>query len=147
MIFIANDQFGVEVAEAVRSFCVDNSIEYSVSGSKSEDDFVTLQDLIPPFVHSVRDTPEATGVLICGTGVGVEVGANKFRGIRASLCVTPQLAEWARVYDDANVLCMPGWNTSSEQVLSIMSAWVSSRFDGDEGRTKMLATFDEWLGQ
>ena len=83
----------------------------------------------------------------CGTGVGVEVGINKLSGIRACLAQDERIAEYARVYDDCNVLCLVGWETSEEKVEKIMHAWLQARYDGNQERLKMFDVFDLWGGK
>ncbi len=147
MMYVAADHFGVCVADAVIDYCAQRSLDTENLGSRANDQMVTLQELVPRLVEAVRTDPDSTGVLICGTGVGVEIGANRFLGIRASLCSNPELAGWARQYDKANVLCLSGWQTSTDTVSSIMEAWLSTEFDGDEARTQMLSVFDSWAGR
>lgn len=146
-MFVAADHFGVGVADAVVEYCVQRSLEVKNLGSRAGDEEVSLQELVPRLVEAVRTDPGGTGVLVCGTGVGVEIGANRFVGIRASLCVNAELAKWARQYDNANVLCLSGWQTRTNDVSSIMDAWLSTEFDADEARTRMLAVFDSWAGR
>lgn len=146
MIHIATDQNGVLLADVIAKYCAERSIETSTSGSRIAEESVAVEDLLPPFVEAMRNDPASTGVLICGTGAGVEIGVNRFAGIRASLCHNAQTASWARQYDNANVLCLSGWAVAVDDLPSIMNAWLSSAFDGDAGRTKMLQIFDDWAG-
>lgn len=144
MIYVAADQNGSQLADEIIAYCNSRSIEIGRMGSQTANDRAALEEFIPPLVNAVRNDPSNTGVLICGTGQGVEVGANRFSGIRASLCANAQFATWARQYDNANVLCLSGWATAVGDVPEIMNAWLASEFDGDEGRIKMLSVFDSW---
>lgn len=105
---------------------------------------MTLQTLIPPIVRKVLEIQGNLAILSCGTGVGVEVGANKFSGIRACLATTPQIATWSRAYDDCNVLCLVGWECSAQTIESVVGAWLDARYDGNEKRKIMFAAFDQW---
>ena len=84
------------------------------------------------------------GIFSCGTGVGVEVGANKFSGIRACLATTSKIAEWSKIYDNCNVLCLVGWETDKKTVENILDAWFSAEYDGDQHRLNMMKAFDSW---
>jgi ribose 5-phosphate isomerase B len=86
-------------------------------------------------------------IISCGTGVGVEVGINKFSGIRACLAQDERVAEYARVYDDCNVLCLVGWEVNDTVIDKIMNAWLGAKYDGDEERLKMFETFNTWGGK
>ena len=103
---------------------------------------ISLREIIPAVCNPVRQGKAESGILICGTGAGVEIGANRFKGIRASLCTTAKQAENARIYDNANVLCLSSWLTDDPS--EILDAWFSNKFDGDEGRSQMLKDFDAW---
>ena len=70
------------------------------------------------------------GVLICGSGIGVSIAANKVRGVRASLCFTPDQARTTRQHNDSNVLCLSGDAVAPEEALQIFDAWLASEFEG-----------------
>ncbi len=129
--------------QAVVQYCERQGLETTNIGAESEDVEVLLITLIPRFVGDLRSNPGASGILVCGTGVGVEIGVNRFPGIRASLATEPQIATWARQYDNANVLCLSGW-LAGENVAPILDAWFSAEFKGDEQLDRQLAAFDTW---
>ena len=79
---------------------------------------------------SVASTKTDRGVLICGTGIGMSIAANKVRGIRAALCLDPVTAEISRHHNDANVLCLGGDLITPEQAVRIMRVWLKTEFDG-----------------
>jgi ribose 5-phosphate isomerase B len=147
LLYIAGDHFGSDTADAVTDYCFDNDVKCERLGARSADQVTSLQDLIPDFVARMRSDTDTKGVLICGTGAGVEIGVNRFHGIRASLSTTVELARWARRYDNANVLCLSGWRTKVDNTCEILEAWLSTEFDGDNGRSAMLETFDRWSGK
>ena len=70
------------------------------------------------------------GVLICGSGIGVSIAANKVRGVRASLCFTPDQADMTRRHNDSNVLCMSGDAVDPAGALEILQAWLAADFEG-----------------
>jgi len=70
------------------------------------------------------------GILICGSGIGVSIAANKVRGVRASLCFTPDQARTTRQHNDSNVLCLSGDALSPEAALVVVDAWLSAAFEG-----------------
>ena len=72
------------------------------------------------------------GVLICGSGAGASIAANKIRGIRASLCHDPEAARLAREEDDANVLCLGAREVDTAQAIEIAAAWLAASFSGEE---------------
>jgi ribose 5-phosphate isomerase B len=72
------------------------------------------------------------GLLICGSGTGASIAANKIRGIRASLCQEPEAARLSREEDDANVLCLGARELDAERAVEIASAWLAASFSGEE---------------
>ena len=71
------------------------------------------------------------GVLVCGTGIGMSIAANKFKGVRAALCLTPEYAQLARRHNNANILCTSGRFITAEQALVILEQFICTQFDGD----------------
>jgi ribose 5-phosphate isomerase B len=70
------------------------------------------------------------GIAICGTGVGVSIAANRFKGIYAALCWNPQIAKHSREYDGSNVLALPSNFINNADAVEIISAWLNAEFKG-----------------
>ncbi len=83
------------------------------------------------------------GILICGSGVGAAVAANKLTGIRAALCGDTYSAHQSREHDDCNVLCLGARVTGEELALDIVRAFVAARFTGEERHVRRLAKIAE----
>lgn len=145
MIHLAGDKHAEPALQQIRSYLTSTSSEYREYGYREgADPAAKLQDFIPVVAQAVQAEPKATGILVCGTGAGVEIGANRFAGVRASLCATPQAAEWARVYDAANILCIAAWALPDLDLDGLLSAWYGSAYDGSVSRREMLDAFDAW---
>jgi len=88
----------------------------------------------PEYSHEVsqrvRDGEFETGILVCGSGQGVCMTANKYEGIRAALVYNEQVAERSRSHNDANVLCLPGRELDDTQLAAILKAWLDTPFEG-----------------
>ncbi|RLE46872.1 ribose-5-phosphate isomerase [Candidatus Woesearchaeota archaeon] len=87
------------------------------------------------------------GILICGSGVGVCIAANKFKGIRAALCSTVKCAELSRLHNDANVLCLPGRYLTTVKALKIIKKWLSTPFSAFPRHVKridQIKSFEKW---
>ena len=119
-------------------------LEYIDLGVKNETEEIVLEKMIPPVVKGVLENEANRGILSCGTGIGVEIGVNKFSGIRACLATNETLAEWASVYDKCNVLCLVGWNCNRVQIFKMLEKWLGSKYDGDKRRLKTFEEFDKW---
>ena len=88
----------------------------------------------PDIAHAVADavvSGEAdTGLLLCGTGIGVSITANRHAGIRAALCTSPEMAVLSRQHNDSNVLCLGRRVLSLEECYAIIDAWLNEDFSG-----------------
>jgi ribose 5-phosphate isomerase B len=96
-------------------------------------------------VHALRATDEkdAKGILICGSGQGVCMAANRYKGIRASLVWDNQEAKAARNDDDSNVLCLPARYVSTEKAKAITHVWLNTAFAGAPRFKRRIEELDE----
>ena len=93
--------------------------------------------------ESIQSGSTEIGILICGSGVGAAVAANKLRGIRAALCGDTYSGRQSREHDDCNVLCVGARVTGVELALEIVRAFVNARFTGEERHKRRLAKVAE----
>lgn len=88
----------------------------------------------PDYAHRVAEAVASgaaeRGVLVCGTGIGMCMAANRHAGVRAADCTTPHLAEMSRRHNDANVLCLAGRLLSEDEAWAITEVWMATPFDG-----------------
>ncbi|GAB3335611.1 ribose 5-phosphate isomerase B [Larkinella ripae] len=95
----------------------------------------------PDFAHPVALAVETQqfdwGILVCGSGNGVAITANKHQGIRAALCWLPELAELARQHNNANVLCLPERYISAEEALECVKRFLTTDFEGGRHQTRV----------
>ena len=96
---------------------------------------VDYPDVASETVKHVVNSENEFGILLCGTGIGISIAANKVDGIRAALCVNEYCARMARIHNNANVLCMGARVTGPELAKSIVDAFLSESFEG--GRHKL----------
>jgi ribose 5-phosphate isomerase B len=103
----------------------------------------SVQDDYPDYALVVGQSVQAArsdlGILICGSGVGASVAANKLRGVRAALCGDTYSAHQSREHDDCNVLCLGARVVGVELALEIVRAFVAARFTGEERHQRRLA--------
>lgn len=144
MIFIAADKHGYKTITFVEDYLKSKGMKYMNLGVKNESENIKLEDMIPNIVKKVILDENNKGILSCGTGVGVEVGANKFSGIRACLATNEKIAEWSVIYDKCNILCLTGWNNNKDRIYKILDKWFASKYDGDKQRLRMMDIFNTW---
>ena len=107
----------------------------------------SIPDDYPDYAKKVGEAIQSgsteIGILICGSGVGAAVAANKLRGIRAALCGDTYSGHQSREHDDCNVLCVGSRVTGVELALEIVHAFVNARFTGEERHKRRLAKVQE----
>lgn len=108
-------------------------------GSKPDD----YPDYALKVGQAVQSGAAEIGILICGSGVGASVAANKLRGVRATLCGDTYSAHQSREHDDCNVLCLGARVIGPELAMEIVRAFVAARFTGEERHQRRLAKIAE----
>jgi len=126
-IAIGNDHAGTTVKQRV--FDVFSQYEFSNFGTDS-DDSVDYPDHVHPVAEMVQAGEANFGILICGSGNGVCMTANKHKDIRAALCWNEELAKLAREHNNANVLCIPARFVDEELALRMIDVFLSTAFEG-----------------
>lgn len=87
--------------------------------------------------HRVLSGQADRGILICGTGIGMSIAANRFKGVRAALCFTEELAELSRLHNDANVLCLGARTQSVEAMRTITGKWLTTEWEGERHANRL----------
>ena len=88
----------------------------------------------------IRSGEARRGILICGTGLGMSIAANRFPGIRAALCTTEFHARMSRAHNDSNILVLGGRVTGKELALSILTTWLETPFEGGRHQKRVELT-------
>ncbi len=132
-IAVGSDHAGFPLKERIKDFLLNKGHEVLDFGTTSEDS--THYPIFAKEVSLAVQRGEAErGILVCGTGIGMSITANKFRGVRAALCLNEYMARMSRLHNDANVLCLGDRVLGEELALSIVDVWLSTPFEG--GRHK-----------
>jgi len=128
-IAVGSDHAGFELKEAIRKYLESLEITVKDFGTFSIDS-VDYPDYAFAVASAVAKGEFERGILICGTGLGMSIVANKVKGIRAAECTTPYLAEMSRRHNDANILTMGGRILSVEEAQKIVRVWLETPFEG-----------------
>tara|TARA_B100001094_G_C17950753_1_gene680389 strand:+ start:211 stop:633 length:423 start_codon:yes stop_codon:yes gene_type:complete len=129
-IVIGNDHAGVDLKEAIISFLKGREIEYKNVGSNSKES-VDYPDFAHPVSEQVNKKEVDFGILICGSGNGVAMTANKYPNVRAALCWDAEIATLSRKHNNANILCLPARYISQEKALNIVEVFINESFEGE----------------
>lgn len=128
-IAIGNDHAGTEYKFAIVSMLEERGIEVMNCGTDVADS-VDYPDFVHPVASAVEKQEADLGILICGSGNGVAMTANKHAGVRAGLCWTKELVALTRSHNNANILCLPARFTAMEQVLEMVAVFLETEFEG-----------------
>ncbi len=128
-IAIASDHAGLELRRVIADHLAQAGHTVTDHGPDSGDS-VDYPDYAEKVARAVADDASDLGILVCGSGVGMSIAANKVQGVRAALCANAYLGEMARAHNNANVLCLGERITGVGLALTIVDAFVSTKFEG-----------------
>ena len=128
-IAIGNDHAGTSFKEELVTFLVNNGHEVINCGTDT-DSSVDYPDFAKAVSNLVLEKKADFGVLICGTGIGISIAANKISGIRAALCINEICARLAREHNNANIIAFGARVTGVDLAKSCLKAFLSAEFEG-----------------
>ena len=129
MIALGADHGGYKLKEEIKRYLDESGIEYKDYGTNSEE-----RTDYPIYAQKVAEAIQSKecdkGILLCKSGCGMAIVANKFKGIRAGLVINENEAKFAKADDDINVITIGGNNTSIEEAIKIIRMWIGTEFKG-----------------
>ena len=128
-IAVACDHAALDMKAEVLKYLSDNGFEYYDFGTYTKDS-CNYPDYAEKVCTKVYNKEYDLGILICGTGIGMSMAANKCKGIRAALCSDTFSAKFTRLHNDANVLSLPARFISVEKAQEIVKAYFAAEFEG-----------------
>lgn len=128
-IIIGNDHGGFEAKLEVAAHLKKKGFEVVDAGSDSTE-IVRYPVYVSKVAGAVARGEFGRGILICSTGIGMSIAANKFPGIRAALCTSTYMAKMTRQHNNSNVLCLGGKITGIYEMLDIVDAWLENEYAG-----------------
>ncbi len=129
-IFIASDHAGFVLKEFLVIELAKLGLEAVDLGCSSAEKSVDYPDYAQKLCKKITDKNQLRGILICGSGIGISIAANRFKHIRAALCYNTNSAKLSRAHNDSNVVCLGARFTKDKQALSIVKAFLSTEFEG-----------------
>jgi ribose 5-phosphate isomerase B len=128
-IAIGCDHAGFPYKDAIKHLLEEHGHKVTDFGTNSTDS-VDYPDFVHPVANQIEEKKVRLGVLICGSGNGVAITANKHQKIRAAICWNTELAALARQHNNANVVCIPARFISKKKALEIVDLFVQTKFEG-----------------
>jgi ribose 5-phosphate isomerase B len=143
-VAIGSDHRGYQTKEKIKAMLTSKGcdvLDFGADCAASCD----YPDAAYPTCKSVTSGVSDFGILLCGSGIGMSISANKVRGIRAALCHDELTAEMSRRHNNANVLCLPADLIGEELTRRIVEVWLKTSFEGGrhERRVKKIALYEE----
>lgn len=132
---IACDHAGFEYKEIIKKY-LEGKYELKDYGTYSQDS-VDYPDFVHPAASSVESGENELGILICGSGQGVAITANKHQQIRCALCWDPELAALAKQHNNANMVAIPARFVSKEKALEIVDTFLNTEFEGGRHQNRV----------
>lgn len=129
-VAIASDHAGFDAKESIKQQLDQKGIEYQDLGTNCADVSVDYPDFAERVGHAVVSGEAERGILVCGSGIGISIAANKIPGIRAALAWNAETAQLARHHNDANVIAIGGRTTAMATIREIVDEFLTNNFDG-----------------
>lgn len=134
-IAIGSDHAGFELKEEIKKhFCLEHDI---IDVGTNSTESVDYPDFAKKVSELILKREVDIGILICGTGIGMSITANKFKGIYAALCFDKNTASLAKKHNNANVLCIGGRTTKKEDAIEIVKTFLEEKFEGERHEKRL----------
>jgi ribose 5-phosphate isomerase B len=127
-VAIGSDHAGYQLKERIKKYLDQSHIEYKDFGTYSTES-VDYPDIAIQVAKNVSEGKSERGILICYTGIGMSLVANKVPHIRAALCISPEIAKLARVHNDANILALGSLETDQQHIDEIVKNFLETPFE------------------
>jgi ribose 5-phosphate isomerase B len=128
-LWIGNDHGGFALKVKILQYLNKNGLPFKDIGCDSEE-IVRYPYFAARIAGAVSKGIISRGILICSTGIGMSIIANKFKGVRASLCTSPYQGKMTRAHNNSNILCLGGKITGENEAIDILEAWLTTEFEG-----------------
>ncbi|MBP1728232.1 MAG: rpiB [Deltaproteobacteria bacterium] len=136
MMLLGSDHGGLQLKDSIAAFLRERGIDFQDCGTFNGDS-VDYPDFAEKVAGAVSRGEAASGILVCGTGIGISIAANKFPGVRAALATDPFMAQMAKEHNNANILVLGGRVTAPQKGREIVAAWLDATFAGGRHQARL----------
>ena len=137
-IAFGSDHAGFEIKEIIKSFLTSLNIDFVDLGAYEFDALDDYPDFAKNVGYAIRNGEAQKGIIVCGSGVGASITANKIKGVRAGLCHDGYSAHQGVEHDDMNVLCIGSRIIGIELIKEIIISFINAKFSGEERHSRRL---------
>ena len=129
IIPIGADHAGFQLKEIIKNHLIAKGYEMKDFGCFSEES-IDYPDYAHPVANMIEENKGMKGILICGSGNGISMTANKHQGVRSALCWKKEIAELARLHNDANIITLPARFINEQEALEMVDVFFNTEFEG-----------------
>lgn len=137
MIVIGSDHGGFVLKEAIKALLQARSITVLDLGTSNGNDSVDYPDFGESVARKVSQGEAEKGILVCGTGIGMSIVANKFPGVRAALAADTYMAKMAKLHNNANILVLGGRVLDENEASEMVATWLDSAYEGGRHQSRL----------
>lgn len=142
LVFIGSDHAGIKIKEQLNKHLMEAGYASTDLGTFTEEP-CDYPDIAREVSEKVKEHEGSFGILLCGTGIGMSMSANRIRGIRAALVTDENLAEMSRKHNNANMLCMGARTSTPEMIMKMTDKFLKTTFDAEERHMRRVRKIDE----
>ena len=144
MIAIGSDHGGYKLKEEIKKYLDEKEIEYKDFGTMSEEN-IDYPNIAKEIAKVVQSKKYEKGILICRSGIGMSICANKFKGIRCTPCHNEYTAKYARLHNNSNILALGADDITTNEAICILRMWLATEFEGGrhEERLKLIEEIEK----
>ncbi len=137
-IYIGSDHAGFHLKDTLKTYIQQNIESELIDLGAFSEDSVDYPEIAREVSEKVVENPESFGILLCGTGIGMCIAANKHRGIRAVDAINEHMAEMSRKHNNVNVLCLGGRMLQPEMAQQIVKTFLTTSFEAEERHQRRI---------
>lgn len=139
MIAIGSDHGGYKLKEEIKKYLDEKEIKYKDYGTMSEE-AVDYPNIAKEVAEAVQSNQCDSGILICRSGIGMSIVANKFKGIRCASCHNENTAKYAKLHNNSNILAIGADDITTNEAICILRMWLATEYEGGrhEERLKII---------
>ncbi|MBT5855227.1 ribose 5-phosphate isomerase B [bacterium] len=136
-IVLGSDHGGLELKQAIKTHLETRNCESITDLGTYTTDSVDYPDFAEKVCTSILNQDADLGILVCGTGIGISIKANRYKGIRAALVHDTFTAQMCKEHNNANVLCLGGRTTDTDTALTLIDTWLDATFEGGRHQNRL----------
>lgn len=136
MIAIGSDHGGYRLKEEIKKYLDEKEIEYKDYGCMNEES-VDYPNIAKEVAKAVQSKECETGILICRSGLGMSIVANKFKGIRCAPCHNEYTAKYAKLHNNSNILAIGADDVTVNEAICILRMWLATEFEGGRHQERL----------